>query len=387
MKLTKTTIDKMVYEKDGNAADYRWDDEIRGFCVRVYPSGERTFFVVYRNAQGSKRFYKLGRYGDITLAQGRELARKAKHNVAEGIDPQMERVEQRLEMTLADFAADYIDHVKERNRSWKDDQQRLRDHILPALGKRKLSEVSLRQLSELHTRLKGDLSPATANRCAALIKRMFNVAVEWGYLKESPALRLKMFKEPKPRDIRLTPDQCQHLLNACDADENVYAAALFKLAMFTGRRIGELLCARWRDLDLEAGVLTIPETKAGEHQFCYLNDAAVDVLRNLPRIDGNPYIVAGTQEGKPLVFYRRAWDRIVKRAGIDPIPPHGLRHNYASALVASGVPLETVGHLLGHKNSVTTRRYAHHRPDELRKAASVFSTVINLGEERRKRAS
>lgn len=88
---------------------------------------------------------------------------------------------------------------------------------------------------------------------------------------------------------------------------------------------------------------------------------------------------------KLLNFYRRAWNRILKRTDIEPFPPNGLRHNYASTLVAAGVPLETVGHLLGHKNTVTTRKYAHHRPDQLHRAADTFTDVIDFKTEKKKR--
>ena len=95
--------------------------------------------------------------------------------------------------------------------------------------------------------------------------------------------------------------------------------------------------------------------------------------------------LCANREGRPLNYYRRAWLRILKRANVPYFPPHGLRHNYASTLVAAGVPLETVGHLLGHKNSITTRKYAHHRPDQLHRAAETFSTVIDFKSEQAKR--
>ena len=147
--------------------------------------------------------------------------------------------------------------------------------------------------------------------------------------------------------------------------------------MFTGRRTGELQAAKWSEVNLESGVMVLPQTKAGERQFVYLNELALRVLQQLPRIDGNPYLIVGEKPGQALVFYRPAWQRILSRAGMPPFPPHGLRHSFASTLVASGVPLETVGHLLGHKSSLTTRKYAHHRPEHLFAATERF--VSELG--------
>ena len=386
MRIIKSTVDKLTYEKFGRAADYRWDDQLKGFGVRIYPSGRCAFVVTYRTETGTKKFLTLGNYGNLTVDEARRLAKDKLHDVQHGRDPQTERQEKRHEMTFDELADRYLDHYKGRKKSWKDDNQRLRDHLRPVLGKRKLSEISLMQLQRLQTKIKAKLSAATTNRCTALVKHIFNTAVKWGLLESSPARHLTMYREPPPRDIVLTPEVCRDLIDACNADENVYAAALFKLAMFTGRRIGELLNAKWADVDLDRAILTLPETKAGGRQFVYLNEIASAILRTMPRIEGNPYVIAGEATGKPLNFYRRAWKRILNRAGIDHFPPHGLRHNYASMLVAANVPLETVGHLLGHKNTSTTRKYAHHRPDHLRRAAETFSDVVDLHSEREKRA-
>jgi len=385
MKLTNTTIKNLRYEKTGNKADLRFDDDLRGFGIRVYPSGRKAFFVSYRNASGTKKRHTIGNFGEFTATTARKLAGDVLADVRRGSDPQSEKQERRGEITFAELAERYLDHFKDRKRSWKDDDQRMRQHILPAIGHRKLSEIQLQQLQRIHSKVRENLSPATANRVAALIKHTFNMAVKWGYLEASPGRHLTMYREPPPRDIFLSPDQCRTLIEACDADQNPFAAGLFKLAMYTGRRVGELLGAKWTDVDLDKGIMTLPQTKVGERQFVYLNEPAAAVLRTLPHIEGNPYILAGAAPGKPLNFYRRAWNRILKRTDIDPFPPHGLRHNYASTLVAAGVPLETVGHLLGHKNTVTTRKYAHHRPDHLHRAAETFTDVIDFKVEKEKR--
>ena len=386
MKLTNTAIKNLRYEKTGNKADLRFDDELRGFGIRVYPSGRKAFFVSYRNASGTKKRHTIGNFGEFTATTARKLAGDVLADVRRGSDPQSEKQERRGEITFAELAERYLDHFKDRKRSWKDDEQRMRQHILPAIGHRKLSEIRLQQLQRIHSKVRENLSPATANRVAALIKHTFNMAVKWGYLEASPGRHLTMYREPPPRDIFLSPDQCRTLIEACDADQNPFAAGLFKLAMYTGRRVGELLGAKWTDVDLDKGIMTLPQTKVGERQFVYLNEPAAGVLHGLPRIEGNPFVIAGDVPGKPLIFYRRAWNRILKRTDIDPFPPHGLRHNYASTLVAAGVPLETVGHLLGHKNLVTTRKYAHHRPDHLHRAAETFTDVIDFKVEKEKRS-
>jgi integrase len=385
MKLTNTSIKSMVYEKSNNKADLRFDDDLRGFGVRVYPSDRKSFFVSYRNESGTKKRHTIGDFGLFTATNARQIAQEMLTDVKRGADPQDDKQTKRGEITLTELAERYLEHTKDYKKSWKDDAQRMRDHVIPALGHKKLSEVTLPQLQKLHRDIKTKRTPATANRVAALIKHVFTTAGKWSLVTSNPAQHLTMFKEPPPRDIVLSIGDSQKLIEACDADENLFACALFKLAMFTGRRVGELLNAKWTDVNLDAGTLTLPDTKAGERQFVYLNEYSASVLRTLPRIEGNEYIIAGSAPGKPLNFYRRAWKRILNRAGLDYFPPHGLRHNYASTLVAAGVPLETVGHLLGHKNTVTTRKYAHHRPDHLHRAAETFTDVIDFKTEKENR--
>ncbi len=385
MKITNITIKPMGYKKTGNKADLRFDDELRGFGVRIYPSGRKSFFVSYRNASGTKKRHTIGDFGLFTATNARGIAQEILADVRRGADPQSEKQELLGEITFAQLAERYLEHTKDHKRSWKDDNQRMRDHLLPHLGHKKISEITLSSLQRIHRNIKKKKSPATANRVASLIKHVFSSAEKWSLVKSNPAKNISMFQEPPPRDIVLAPEDCQKLIAACDADENIYAAALFKLAMYTGRRVGELLGAKWIDVNADAGTLTLPQTKAGERQFVYLNEFSSSILRTLPRIEGNEYIIAGSAPGKPLNFYRRAWTRILKRAGLDHFPPHGLRHNYASTLIAAGVPLETVGHLLGHKNSVTTRKYAHHRPDNLQRAAETFTDVIDFNSEKEKR--
>ena len=378
MKLTNSTIKQMRYERTGNKADLRFDDELRGFGVRVYPSDRKSFFISYRNVSGTKKRHTLGDFGSLTATEARRLAQEKLADVRKGTDPQADRQAKRHQMTFDELADRYLDHHEGQKKSLKDDRQRLRDHIRPVIGRRKLSEITLQQLERLQRKIRDKTSPSTANRCVALMKHIFNTAGKWGLVEVSPARHLSMFREPPPRDIVLKPDECRRILEACDADENIFAAALFKLAMFTGRRTGELLSLTWDDIDLQNYRATLQDTKVNERQFIILNEPATAIFRTLPRIEGNPYVIAGAAKGKPLNFYVRAWRRILKRAEVTYFPPHGLRHNYISMLIAAGEPPDVVGHLVGHKSSITTRKYLHHMPDNLRRTTEKIVNVIEL---------
>lgn len=378
-RLNERAIDRMSYEGQNGSRDVRWDTEVPGFGVRLYPGGGRAFVLTYRNAANRKKLMTIGKAGELKLKAARDLARERLSEVRHGHDPLGERQAKRRETTFNELADQYLDYERVRGkRSLKDDRQRLRDHIRPVIGGRRLSEILHRDLMKMQTRIATATSNGTANRCTALVRRMLNVAIEWGMLEVSPAAKLKQLPESKPRDIFLTADELRAIFRACDEDDNVHAAALFKLAMLTGRRIGELKTLRWEYVDLENGVLTIPETKAGELQRVYLNEAALRVLKALPRVADNPYVIVGRVSGQPLNAYRKCWDRILERAGLEPFPPHGLRHSFASQLVVGGTPLETVGELLGHKSPLTTRKYTHFRSQHLRQAANAFEALVGM---------
>lgn len=385
MALTKDEVSKLKYRKEArlkvNAkgetekaypAQYLWDDKIKGFGVRVFPSDKKSFLLTYRNAANTKRFYTIGNYPDLTIDQARKQAQQKLLEISVGDDPQSTRQQGRNEITFEALAAEYLTYSKEHKRSFKDDNQRLRDHLLPVFGKRKLSEITLPILQKHMRKLHEKLAPATVNRCIALIKHMFTMAMRWQIVESSPAQHLQPYKEPPSCDVVLRPEECRRIIQACDEEENPFAAALFKLALFTGRRIGEIRNARWEDVHRsnDSGHdyvrLTMRNTKAGEQQHVFLNDLAREVLDSLDRVLGNPYIIAGAAPMRPLQTYAKAWRRVLKRAEVSYIKPHGLRHNYVSMLVAAGEPMDVVGHLVGHKNSATTKKYAHHRPDGLR---------------------
>ena len=130
MNITKRAVEQLAFAKTGSAADYRWDDSLKGFGVRVYPSARKTFLITYRNAQGTKRFLSLGDFGRLTVEQARRLAQSKLAEVCQGADPQAARAKARGDLSFVELAARYLEHVRSYKRSWKNDEQRLRDHLL-----------------------------------------------------------------------------------------------------------------------------------------------------------------------------------------------------------------------------------------------------------------
>ncbi|WP_420584021.1 site-specific integrase [Ruegeria sp.] len=143
-----------------------------------------------------------------------------------------------------------------------------------------------------------------------------------------------------------------------------------RLLLLTGCRLREILHLRWSEVDLERGLLNLPDSKTGR-KTVYLSNAAIDVLKRLPRV--GTYVVAGDNPQKPRADLKRPWKRISEYAGMADVRIHDLRHTFASVAAAQGVSLQVIGKLLGHKSPETTARYAHLTEDPLRRALNQMS--------------
>jgi integrase len=148
--------------------------------------------------------------------------------------------------------------------------------------------------------------------------------------------------------------------------------------LLTGCRRDEILTARWEWIDFQRALLNLPDSKTGS-KAVYLSPAALEVLSILPRLDGNPFVIAGKKEAQRFVGLRRVWVRIRNAAKLAPsalangklehVRLHDLRHSFASLSASGGASLLMIGKLLGHSNPATTARYSHLLDDPLRRVS------------------
>ena len=163
-----------------------------------------------------------------------------------------------------------------------------------------------------------------------------------------------------------------------DGSIDPYIAAAIRLLIFTGCRLGEILTLEWASVDLDKGRLVFEKHKTDQHgaKIIPLNAPAQELLANLPREEGNPYVIVGDVPGKHLINLQKPWRRIRALAGLDDVRIHDLRHSFASFAVGAGLSLPIIGGLLGHKSVQTTARYAHLAHDPLKQASDLVGTVI-----------
>ena len=373
--ISKRTVDGLaVEEKDA----VFWDRELPGFGVRVYPSGSRVYVVQCRSG-GKSRRVTLGRHGVISADQARRKAALAIARIKGGEPPEPVSSDTVTVSTLSErYLREHVAiHCKASSRKLY--ERALRRFILPAYGHLGLEEVGREHVSELHYRLR-DI-PYQANRVLEIQSKLFNLAELWGLRREggNPCRFVYKYKEKK-RERFLSDEEFRGLgavLSEMEAEGSVSApaAAAIRLLMLTGCRRNEILELRWDDVDLDAGELRLPDGKTGA-RLVPLSEAAASVLSGLARVGDNPWVIAGSKPGRHLAQLQPVWERVRKRASLEDVRIHDLRHSFASRALALGEGLPMIGTLLGHTQVQTTARYAHLARDSVKASASRIADSI-----------
>ncbi len=339
-KLTTKAIKSFTYEGDVTTRrgrtvetrDVRWDSEVPGLGVRLYPSGGKTFVFSYR-VRGRKRLMTLGRFGaDHTLEQARARARKRRVEAQDGIDPLEEKRKGARGKTLGDLIDAYLsDYARPHKKTWLADQQRLARNIPASWRSRDAAAVMPWEVAKLHRDI-GARTPYEANRLIEIIKRMFTIAptlIAVDAALENPAKGITKFREHK-RARWARPEELPALAQAIDEEPNVFVRSAIWLYMLTGLRKTELLEARRNDIDWTRGTLRLADPKAGEEQLATLSAPALAIAQATPALSGNPYLLPGAKPGRHLVNITKPWMRIRARAtvilwtGSDDNALHGL---------------------------------------------------------------
>lgn len=378
VKLTKRVVDAAT--PDASKRVFLWDTEIIGFCLRVYPTGLKTYYLQYRNQNNITRKIKIGSHGNMTTEQARDKARRLSLEVGDGKDPSAEQKQVKQKPTFQYLAEQYLEiYAKENKRasSYEDDESMLNRILLSRFGPRKIEEITSHDLQTLQHELRD--TPYAANRVRALLSKMFNLAKQWGWLSSNPVEAVSKYQEQK-RERWLDEDEMGRLWAALDKHSYHRTSFVYKLLLLTGARKGELLNSTWDQFDLEKGVWSKPShlTKQKKNERLPLSSKALDVLLELKEKhpSTSKFLFPGKVDGRPMIEVKTFWKTILKEAEIENFRVHDLRHTHASHLVSSGLSLSIVGKLLGHTQASTTQRYAHLADEPLREAAELFGNMV-----------
>jgi integrase len=214
--------------------------------------------------------------------------------------------------------------------------------------------------------------PATVNRELAFLKHVYYVATRDGKTERNPLAKLRLLREPSGRVRYLTDEEEAHLLKALATDADRQRVLVL---LNTGLRKSEFLGLQWRDVDLKAGVVTIPRSKNGETRHVPLNATVRGILGRLPRTLDRTALVFPNSEGKrDLRWAEKTFPAAVSDARIEDFRLHDTRHTFASRLAMEGVDPLTIKDLGGWKTLAMVQRYAHlsqgHRQSAIERLAT-----------------
>jgi len=246
----------------------------------------------------------------------------------------------------------------------------------PFFGKYRLSQISpflvekyIRERRSQVTYRKTCVSAATVNRELSVLKRMLNLAMEWGKAETNPVRQVKFLKEEQKPDRVLSDEEEERLFVSCAS--HVKMAIL--LALHTGMRLGKVLNLSWPDINLREGFITVIKAKGGKMRSIPINQVLREALCEFRKTKGKgKYLFFNDRTGKPIQDIKTGFVKAVRRAGIPHCCFHDLRHTFATRLVMAGVDLPTVSELLGHSSIEMTMRYAHPSPENKRRAVELL---------------
>lgn len=374
-RLTDRAVKALPAAPKGNRITY--DNDVTGFGVRVTAAGKKAFVLNYR-VNGRERRYTIGRCNNWSVTAAREEAKRLKRAVDTGIDPLGEQEAARDAATVANLCDDYLDRHAIKKRTEREDRRKIEHTIRPKLGRRRVGEVTSRDIEDLHWAMKE--TPYEANRTLALLSKMFSLAVKWQWRPDNPCRGVERFDEEK-RQRYLTDDELARLVAVLDQTPYQTTASVVRLLLLTGARKGEVLNATWDQFDLGAGVWVKPSahTKAKREHRVPLSAPAVDLLARLEKqaaARDDDLVFPGKAPGVPLKDVKRGWRAICDAADLKGLRVHDLRHSYASILVSRGFSLPIIGGLLGHTQPSTTARYAHLTDTAMREATGRVGAVV-----------
>jgi len=376
-RITKRLIDSLELPERGRLNVF--DTSLSGFGISVFPSGTRSFFVMYGPSNRRRRM-TLGKYGHLTVDRARAMAQAKLGDIVEGADPLNAREERRRVPTFGKWVDEYLEGVRRRKKRPDGDVGYL-EQAKKLWGTRPLDSITRREVKGAMERIASQAAAraakrsdgessatghTTANRWLASVRSCFQHALRDGLVPENPAWGIGQFREAPPRARVLTDEEYAKVVDVIDAIPEPSVRAAFLLLMDTGARKSEVLRASWADMDLGAGLWRIPSPKSGHPQVVPLATSTVQLLEGLERM--GPWVVPGRDPAKHRAALTRPWKRVRAQAKLDDVTIHDLRRTFGLH-VAKRAGLHVASKLLRHSSiKVTEDVYAPLGLDELREA-------------------
>jgi integrase len=403
-RLTKRTVEAAPAQA---TPYFLWCGELPGFGVRVFSSGKRVYYAAYRNADGVRRRMAIGQHGKITTEEARKLAIAILGAVVKGDDPAEERATGRKAITVAQLCDRYLAAAErglilskrgapQKASTRYSDHGRIVRHIKPLLGSKRVRDLVaadiykfIRDVADGKTatvettankRGKAVVTggPGAAARTTALLSGILTFAVHEGIRSGNPARGVRR-PAGQRRQRRLTADEYKELGRAlAEAEahgETWQTLAAVRLLALTGCRLGEIVKLQWSEIDRESHCLRLRDSKTGP-SIRPLGKPALAVLAQLERKSDHVFPAIRREQGA-FGGMGGGWRRLLRRAGLQGVTLHTLRHSFASVADDLGYTVAAIGALLGHSTGSVTGRYIHKLDDVLIAAADRVAGTIH----------
>jgi integrase len=377
-KFTKPQIEALPEVKSGERVSYHdTDKDAAGLQLRV-TSTSKAFFIQKR-VNGKPERFEIGKFPDYSIENARKEAARLKGLIAQGINPNNDARALKTETTLQDLFDEFLKHRRNKRGAFLSEKTKrsYRYDFGLYLGKwsnRKLSQLKDTDFGKLHAEI-GKEYPTTANRVIAMASSLFGYAAECKLYKgANPAHGIKKFPETK-RDRFLQSDELPAFFTALAEEPNDTLRDYFLISLLTGARRSNVQEMEWSQINFGRAEWRIPTTKNGEPQTVTLSAEALEILRNRQGCDP-VWVFPGTGSTGHLVEPKKAWRRVLDRAGIDNLRIHDLRRTLGSWQAKTGASLAIVGKSLNHKSPSTTAIYARIDLDPVRESVDRATCAI-----------
>lgn len=403
-KLTKRLIDQtQPSDKDY----FVWCDELKGFGVRIFATGQKSFLIQYRDENNRTRRYTIGRYGHLTPDQARTEAMKHLGAVRLGENPSEDRKQRRADLIVAELCDQYLEDVSSGryltrfNRPKKQstimtDIGRIETHIRPLLGKLSVSSIDRRTIEKFvidiregktkrnikSSRKRGrsvvDGGDGTARRTLGLLSGMMTYARDRGIREDNPCHGIRCGVDQK-RTRFFGPNEYvllgQTIIELEAEGVNPTGLNAIRLLALTGCRVGEIRVLKRREVDEHHGCFRLEDSKTGA-QIRPIGSAAFRLIGSLPISQTSQFIFPAARGDGAFDGLRKIWNQICERAGVEDAVMHTLRHSYASVAAELNYSDATIAAMLGHSLGTITSRYTHFIDEVLRATADRVSETI-----------
>ncbi len=348
--------------------------------IKVTSAGKRIFYL-YRKVKGRPLKIKIGEFPDTTIEQARKRAEKLNGQIADGLDPSIERVEEKRESTLGVLYEKYLkEHLETRGKGTKNAKSYFKNH-LSKWRNRGLSAIKSTEVQLLHSKIAAKTSGPNANRACEFLRAMYGRAKYWGLFEgDNPAENLDWFPETQRKRF-LQGDELPRFFKALADEKNETIRDYFLISLLTGQRRSNVQAMRWGQVNFQMATWIIPaaETKASragrvqeDHNVPLTPEAMAILSQRRESSKGEWVFPSSRSRTGHIVEPKSAWTRILKRAEIpigmrgNGVTIHDLRRTLGSWQAAQGDSLSIIGAGLGHRNASTTAIYARLTLDPIR---------------------